>query len=478
MKIIFHIQNIIMHRKYELSMLFIMLYKFISIAFSFIVLYVWGLVLCTFINLGYLTQSEYEQLAVIIVLLFNILIKKEKQDFISPYITKMVNIEIQKYMFTRELFSIYNFMVIILILPSLFLSKIPLWSIEACVSLFISFFLIGLLLNLFSKIVKWFCKNAVCFIITLIGLFVYMIILVISHQFDFNVTLSMLFSNYYSIILCALCVLILMPFYMYIIRQELYQIYEIHNNGSFILQLFSSESMQSNLFSKLYFRQFARCNGFRNFLTPIMINIFAGLFLYLILDFNKFINISPYLNFKMIGLSIYLGSYTIVMVPFTIYSNSNYFDTIYSKPISIKSLLLDNFYMHVCITSVLFMLLLTYIAIFDNQNVLPFITLYLFTLGPMAFILFLNILFANKYDLYSSKSGFSIERTLAQKIIGYISGMILLGAIVVINAFSTTGCFIVIISSTIVIIFYNFWIKILYKCFMSKKYRIMENLRK
>jgi len=273
-------------------------------------------------------------------------------------------------------------------------------------------------------------------------------------------------------------VLILIPLYLYIIRQELYQIYEIHNNGSFFMQLFGSESMQSNLFSKLYFRQFARCNVFRKFLTPIMINIFMGLFLYLILDLNKLINISSILNFKMIGLSIYLGSYTIVMVPFTIYSNSNYFDTIYSKPISIKSLLLDNFYMHLCITSVLFVLLLTYIAIFDNQNVLPFISIYLLILGPVAFILFLNVLFANKFDLYSSKLGHSIERTFAQKIIGYISGMILLGSIVVINAFSTIGCFIVIISSTIFILFYNFWIKIIYKCFLSEKYRIMENFRK
>jgi hypothetical protein len=182
-------------------------------------------------------------------------------------------------------------------------------------------------------------------------------------------------------------------------------------------------------------------------------------------------------DLKIVGLGIFLSIYTSNMLPFTVYFSSNYFDGLYTKPISTKSLLLSAFYIHIIVTTILFLILLAFVTIYDKSILLPLISIYLYISGPVALLLLHNILFAQKFDLFPVQSDFTIRRTFAQKVTGIIFAVSLLVCAVIIHFFSTTGCYIILLISLIPIMTSSLWIDYLYKKFMQRKYQIMENLR-
>ncbi|MDR1880853.1 MAG: DUF5687 family protein [Tannerellaceae bacterium] len=183
-------------------------------------------------------------------------------------------------------------------------------------------------------------------------------------------------------------------------------------------------------------------------------------------------------DLKLVGLGIFLNVYTFIILPFTIYLSSNYFDGLYTKPISIRSLLFSSFYIHIIITTILFLMLLVFVAMYDRSTILPLLSLYVYTSGPMALLLLHNILFAQRFDLFPVQSDFTIQRTFAQKVTGVISAASLLGCAAIIYSFSTTGCYIILSISIMILMTYSYWIHFLYRKFSQRKYQIMENLRK
>jgi hypothetical protein len=96
----------------------------------------------------------------------------------------------------------------------------------------------------------------------------------------------------------------------------------------------------------------------------------------------------------------------------------------------------------------------------------------------MALLLLHNILFAQRFDLFPVQPDSKIEKTFVQTISGFISGAALFGCIAIIHFFSITGCYIILSMSLITIMTYSYWIDFLYRKFMQRKYRIMEQLRK
>ena len=453
-----------MRRKYRNSIFLALSYKFIKNIFVFFTLFVYGMIFCLFIKMGYITQFTYEQFIIVSALLYSLFLKKENQYAIIPYLIRIPEIKIRKYVFIKESISAYNFIILPLIIPLLLVNKVE-WSINGSILLITNSFLVGLFINLFIRIVKFFCnKYRLCYLITMAILSMYIIMLVVTRYKVVEFSHLSWLNNYYSIIILLVGVSFMIPFYMYVIKQEMYLIYDSSVRHKSI-RFFGVQPIPNNIFNKLHILQLIRSKGTRKFLRSILFFVIGGLLLYLFVDF------------KLLGLSIYLGAYTLNMLQFTIYSNSDYFDTLYTKPISINSLLLNAFYVHLFIISILFVLLFIYIAIYDNQFVLPFISIYLYISGPMAFILFFNILFAKNYDLDSVESEFIIRRTFAQKVIGLVAGGSFLGILAIIQLFPTIGCYIIIAISTIAILTHHYWIGYLYEQFMNRKYQIMNDLR-
>jgi hypothetical protein len=250
-----------------------------------------------------------------------------------------------------------------------------------------------------------------------------------------------------------------------VIKQEMYLLYESGDNKRKSIPFFRINQVHINIPQKLLFIQLLRTKGARQILRSILLCIVGGLCIYRFLDF------------KLVGLSVYLGAYTLNMLQYTIYLNSNYFDTLATKPFSIHSLLLNAFYTHLCVSSVLFVLLFIYTGIYDNQYILPVLSIYAYISGPMALILLFNILFAQKHEFDSVESDITISRTFEQKIIGIIAGGSLFGVLAVIHFSSTIGCNIIIAISFIVIITHHYWISKLNIQFTKRKYQIMKNLR-
>ena len=439
-------------------------YEFIKNILVLFNLFMYGGIFCLLMEMGYMTQFTYEQLAIVIVLLYNLFLKKEKQYAFVPYLIRIPEIKIRKYILFKESLSVHNFILLPLIIPLFLVNKVG-WSPNVFI-LFINSLFVGLFVNLFMRIVKFFCNRSQRYYLTLMTILsAYIIVLFTTRHKAMEFSYLNGLNTYYSIGVLLISVSLVIPFYMYVIKQEMYLIYD-NDARRKSTRFFGLQSIPNTIFNKLFVLQLIRCKGARKFLNSILISVMAGLLLYLFLDF------------KLLGLSVYLGAYTINIVQFTIYLNSDYFDALYIKPVSINSLLLNNFYVHLCVTGILFVLIFIYITIYDNQLVLPIISIYLYISGPMAFLLFFNILFAKKYDLYSVESEFTIRRTFAQKVIGLIAGGSLFGVIAIVQLLPTIGCYIVIAISIIIIMTYHYWIGYLYEQFMSRRYRIMKDLRK
>jgi len=161
----------------------------------------------------------------------------------------------------------------------------------------------------------------------------------------------------------------------------------------------------------------------------------------------------------------------------TIHLSSNYLDGLHTRPISIRSLLLSAFYIHLNITTILLAFLLIFLAIFNNQLILPLISVYLYISGPMAFILMQNILFAKKFNLFPVQADFTIQQTFTQTVTKFISAALFLGCVFIIQFFSTSGCYFIIFISLITVMAYPYWINYLYRQFVKKKYKILMDLR-
>ena len=456
-----------MQSKYGNTLFFILLYQLGRSFFCFLGFAVWSIIAWQFIEQGYLTQSIYEQLAVVVSFLCIFLFKKEKQYALIPYLTKLTVCKIRNYILLRDLFSGFNFILFPLIVPVLFLSKTIGDSTISCVFLFMGLWLTGLLLNILTRIIKYLHIKYMLFYIAILSIVIaYSIILVLFYRNATIFSYSDLFKNIYYIIAIVAGIILLIPSYFYVIKQNLYQVYEGNHISRKTFRDFNLRLISSNIFGKILLLKHLRCKVFRKFLVQMVSYIMAGVVFWGVFDL------------KIIGLGMFLGIYTFNVLPFTIYLNSNYFDGLYTKPVSIKSLLLNSFYIHIIMTSVLFIILLILITIFDKQLVLPLVSLYFYTSGPAALLLLQNVLFAQKFDLFPVQSDFTIQRTFAQKVIGIISTLSLFGCAAIIHFFSTIGCYIILLISMITLMTYSYWIHFLYEQFTKRRYQIMENLRK
>jgi len=183
MKTIFKIQMKLIQSKYGNSLYFIILYQLGKSFFYFFGLAVWGMMALIFINQGYLTQSIYEQLVIVISFLCIFLFKEENQYALVPYITKLTVSKIRNYILIRELFSGYNFIIFPLIIPVLFFSKTIESSTIAYVFLFMGLWLMGLVLNILTRIIKYFGIKYKLFFITSLSIsLIYSIILVLFYR--------------------------------------------------------------------------------------------------------------------------------------------------------------------------------------------------------------------------------------------------------------------------------------------------------
>ena len=456
-----------LEKEYGYAVYFFLFYLFATNIVKMLILVLWGVVAWKIIDMGYLSQSVYEHLVIVTIFSFYFFAKKEKQYALIPYITKLTTSKIRNYILVREFFSIFNFSVFATIAPALLLNNTIEKSVKTYILISISLWLIGLLLNIFTRIIKYLClKYKSCFIYTLSIIFAYFIILVLFYRNTAILSYSNFLDNITCIIILLTVNVLLFMGYSYVIRQELYHIYDGKHIRNEFSRLFYSALGSSSIISKLQILKLLRCKIFMKFLTSMIYFIVLGIVFYLFIDF------------KLLGLVFYLGAYTLNMLHFTISLNSDYFDGLFTKKVSIKSLLLNAFYTHLIITTLLFIGLLVYMIIYDKTNILPYTSIYLFVSGPIAFILLHSILFAQKIDLYPVQSDNVIPQTLAQKIIRIIAGISLLGCITIIHFFPTAGCYIVLITSMLAIMTYPYWVHYLYNQFMNRKYQIMENLRK
>ena len=467
MKTIFKIQLKSLQSKYGIFLYFIPLYQLVKNLFYFSGFFAGSIMAWQLIKHGYLTQSICEQLIIIACFFCVFLFKKERQYAMIAYVTKLSFSKIRNYTITRELFSEFNFIFFPLVVPLLFLSNAIENSIITRVYLFVSLWLMGFLLNISTRIIKYFCIKYKLFLITILSVTLsYSVILVLFYRTAAVFSYSNFLENIYFIILLLTGIVLLIPGYFYVIKQELYQVYDENHIVDGTIHNFNPRLVLSNIFSIILLQEYLRCKLFRKFLIQMAAYIIAGVAFFKMFDL------------KVVGLGMFLGVYTFNMLPFTIYLSSNYFDGLATKPISTKLLLLSSFHIHIIITTILFLILLIFVTMNDSSYILPLISMYLYTCGPLALLLLHNILFAQRLDLFPAESDFTIQRTFAQKVTGIISGASLFGCAAIIQFLPTIGCYIILSISLITVMTYSRWIHFLYEKFMQRKYQIMENLRK
>lgn len=466
MKTLAKTQIKLLQRKHGNSLCFVLLYRFLKNIFCLLGLGIWGMIAWELIEQKHLTQSIYEQLVLFVSFLCILLLKKEKQYALVPYINKLTISRIRNYILVRELFSVYNFFLFPLIAPVIFLSETIEFSISNCFFLFIYLGLIGLFLNLLTRILKYFCiKYRLVFWVVLSFAITYIIILILFYRTQSAISFSDFWGNHYFIYALLFGIIFLIPGLFYIIKQELYYIYDGHHFRDATIHRLNLKLIPSTIFIKVLLLKYFRCKVFEKFLTQIVSYALAAIAVILLFDL------------KIMGLGMLLGIYTFNILPFTIYLSSNYFDGIYTKPVSIRSLLSTSFHIHLIITTLLFLVLLIFLVFFDRQFIIPLIALYLFTSGPLGMLLLLNILFAERFDLFPVQSDFRIHQTFVQSTTKVLSAICLLGCATILHFFPIAGFYTILLLSLPVIIIYPFWINILHRKFKQRKHQIMSNLR-
>jgi hypothetical protein len=454
-----------MQSKYGNALYFIPFYQLGKGVYFFFGLSAFAVIAWDGIDGEYLIQSVYEQLAVIISFLCILFFKKEKQYTVIPYITKLTVSKTRNYILIRELFSGFNFILIPLVVSIPVLSN----TMEnLSITYFICLWLTGLFLNLLTRIIKYFrIRHKFLFITILSIALAYSAVLALFYRNAAVFSYSDFLNNGYYIVALLAGIALLIPGCFYVIKQELYLAYDGNHWGRKTIINFNHGLFSSNIFNKILLLKYLRCRVFKKFLTQMGFSYAIGGIVFFIA-----------LDLKPMGLGIFLSIYTSVILPFTVYLSSNYFDGLYTKPVSIKSLLFSSFYIHIVITAAIFLILLIFMYVYDKSLLLPLLSLYLYTSGPMALLLLHNVLFAQRFDLFPAQPDFKIEKTFTQTLSGFISGIFLFGCVAIIYFFPTIGCYIILSLSLITLMTYSYWINFLYEKFMRRKYRIMENLRK
>lgn len=267
---------------------------------------------------------------------------------------------------------------------------------------------------------------------TLGVLLTYSVVLALFYRTTVVLSYSTVLENFYYMIVLLIGAALTTLGYFYIFKQELYRIYEGDHIRRGTVYTFHPILLSSNISMKILLLEYVRCKEFRKFLTSMCIYIIAGIACYISFDL------------KPLALGLLLGIYTMNMLQFTISLSSDYFEGLYTKPISIKSLLVSAFYIHVIATTFIFLILLIFILIFDKQFILPLVSLYVYMLGTIAFFLLHNVLFARKFNLFPIQSDLKIQRTFDQQVIGFITGISLYGGAFIIHFFPTIGSYVII----------------------------------
>lgn len=454
-----------MHRQYGDSTISCLLYRCIRLVVYFFALFIYGLLLHLFLKIGYITESIYELCVLFIVLSSNLFFKTENQFAFIPYLIRIPDKAIRKHILVKELLSPYNYIILPLIIP--IISTISAnYSYLSLIALITNSYLLGLFINLSMRIIKFACNKYKLFYVTTISIIsLSLIALVLFRHIDIELSYINLLSNYFFAFALLIGIMLLIPAYMRVIKLEFYLIYDSdikHETTSII----NSFSVINNIFDKLQIYQLIRTKGGHRFIQSILFYIIGGILLCFAMDL------------KLIGITLYLGAYTLNMLQFTIYVNSGYFDFLYVRDISIKSLIFKSFYTNLVITFILFIPIFIYNIIYEKNLILPTLSIFLYIIGPVSLILLINVLFAQKYDCFKATSDFSSTRTYSQKIIGAIAGGSLFIAFLIINFFSQIGCYIIIVISITFFMIHQYLIYLLYKEFMNRRYEIMENLRK
>jgi hypothetical protein len=356
MKTIFKTEIKLIQKKYGFFLFFIPLYQFGKGACYFFGLSIFGVMAWQFINKGDFAQSVYEQLAVIVSFLCIYFFKNEKQYALVPYITKLTISKIRNYILIKDLFSRFNFILIPLVVSIPVLSN----TIEnLSITYFICLWLTGLFLNFLTRIIKNLCRNRKLLFLTILGIaLAYSIILVWFYRTATVFSYSNFLNNGYYIVALLAGIALLIPSYFYVIKQELYQAYDGNHLGRKTIHNFNPALFLSNIFNKILLLKYLRCRVIKKKIFPMIFSYgFMGILVFYIM-----------LARKQMRLGMLLCIYTFAMLPFTIYLSSNYFDGLYTKPISIKSLLLSSFYIHIVITTCLFIILLIFMVEFSINN--------------------------------------------------------------------------------------------------------------
>jgi hypothetical protein len=465
-KTIIKIQLKLLKSEYGNVMYFMPLLQLGKAFYYFILYSVFGIMAWQLIEKKYLTVSAYEQLAIIMTFLFGFFLKKEKPFVWIPYITKLTVSKIRNYILMKDLLSGYNFILIPLSIAVAVLLNTVENSGAAYAFLFVRLWLMGVFLNLLARIIKYLCIGCRVLLIAIITILTgYAIFLVLLYKIPTAFLFSNIIADSRHIIILIAAIALLIPFYFYVIKQEMYYMYDGNHLKQNNVRRFNTRFTSSNIFTKLLVLEYFRCGLFNKFSLAIFSRIFGGVMFYV------------YFDFKLIGLALIVSSYTFAMIPYTIYLSSNYFDGLYTKPVSIKAILSSSFYIHVFVTTVIFLIMLAFFAIYDKSYILSLVALYLFTAGAMAFMLLYNILFAKRFELFPAQE-FKIKNTFMQTLIGIIASAFLLACVAVINYFPSVGSYIIISISIAIVMAHPLWIDYLFGKLMQRRYWIMENLRK
>lgn len=430
-----------------------------------------GAMLGLFTKSGIISMDFLLQSFLLVIFLLSLFFHSIRSFDITPFLTLPISKTVlTDFFLQKELYSKWIFLIYPFILPVLIINNSLSFQLFQWIYLALMIYFVGLAINLLSNFIRILIDSAKIKFSLSIG-FIVLIYIYLSASRDFLVLpIFEIFLNqpYISgVTIVILCILIL-KINKICLKKSISLLFENQVTHKFFFTTNSSFGFrQNNYLLTLHIKEMVRCKAFQTQIMTMLSLLFSGILLYFL----------P--SFRLIGICMFIGAYSLSMVEYTIIKDSVYFDSLQTKPISMQHLLVSDYILSLVFTSFSFILTLAWTFFKDTDDLLALVTIFLFTIGPSTFILFQIVINSSKrFDPFEITRG-SNKRVMSdlQKFKRFLAGFSLFIPVLVISLFTDIVSIFLIIISTLCIIIHPLWIQSVCRRFERRRYDAMEGFR-
>ncbi|MDR3220344.1 MAG: DUF5687 family protein [Dysgonamonadaceae bacterium] len=412
--------------------------------------------------------------------------KQNQSMQIAPYLSLPVGRNrLFHFLLRKEFSSFWNLYFLFLVVPFAFKAITPFFGFGTAVLYILFFYLLCIISSLAVNLLNNFIKRSILFYalaaVIIISPFALVLLLHIDTG-DYTQRFSEWILNYNPLAWLAVIGTFagLWFFNRTRMRKAVYD--ELQGDKSKKISSFSSISFLDRFgvigdFINLEVRMILRSPRLKQqvlFACPLIV----GLFLFMIYNPNSAFQASGQFVYFLYGV-FSIGLIGLIMGQYLFTSESSFFDGLMSRKISLYEMLKSKFILYCSVS--LFITLILFIPAFQGKiSFFMVIALFFYTVGPVYFMIFQNVVYNKTYFDLFDKGMMNWKGTSGNMIVITMIGMFLpVILMLIINALwgETVLCWFMLSTGIALTLTVKYWLEWTYKRFLKRKYKNMEGFR-